>query len=138
MENKTMNIYKIEFLHAAPKDIEYGMKCLLLAENEEQVYEWIVSEPEIDGKTLFNGWADSESENEEFEIYDDNYNLIGTENFKQKIIRLQGQMNDGNYDYSDSYYGITLLGWSLLKENVNTDYSELIELGIVFRAVVIN
>jgi hypothetical protein len=48
---------------------------------------------------------------------------------------LKGQVNDDDYDYSDAYYGITLFGWSLLKENVNTDYSELIELGIDFRAV---
>ena len=117
-----MNIYKIEFLHAAPKDTESGLKCLLLAENEEQVYEWIKSEPKID------------EGGEEFEVYNDNYDVIGKENFKQKMIRLKGQMNDDDYDYSDAYYGITLFGWSLLKENVNTDYSELIELGIVFRA----
>lgn len=130
-----MNIYKIEFLHAAPKDTERGLKCLLLAENEEQVYEWIKSEPKIGELSLYNEWADSEEENEEFEIYNDNYDVIGKENFKQKMIRLKGQMNDDDYDYSDSYYGITLFGWNLLKENVNTDYLELIELGIVFRAV---
>lgn len=133
-----MNIYKIEFLHVAPKDTERGLKCLLLAENEEQVYEWIKSEPKIEEQSLYNGWADSEEENEEFEVYNDNYDVIGKENFKQKMIRLKGQMNDDDYDYSDAYYGITLFGWSLLKENVNTDYSELIELGIVFRAVVGN
>ena len=125
-----MNIYKIEFLHAAPKDTERGLKCLLLAENEEQVYEWIKSEPKIDERSLYNGWANSEEENEEFEVYNDNYDVIGKENFKQKMISLKGQMNDDDYDYSY----ITLFGWSLLKENVNTDYSELIELGIVFRA----
>ncbi len=130
-----MNIYKIEFLHASLKDREMGLKCLLLAENEEQVYEWIKSEPKIDELSLYNGWADSEEENEEFEVYNDNYDVVGKENFKQKMIRLKGQMNDDDYDYSDAYYGITLFGWSLLKENVNTDYSELIELGIVFRAV---
>ena len=130
-----MKIYKIEFLHASTKDREVGLKCLLLAENEEQVYEWIKSEPKIGERSLYNGWADSEEESEEFEVYNDNYDVIGKENFKQKMIRLKGQMNDNDYDYSDAYYGITLFGWSLLKENVNTNYSELIELGIVFRAV---
>jgi hypothetical protein len=133
-----MNIYKIEFLHASPKDREMGLKCLLLAENEEQVYEWIKSEPKIGERSLYNGWADSEEDNEEFEVYNDNYDVIGKENFKQKMIRLKGQINDDDYDYSDAYYGITLFGWSLLKENVNTDYSELIELGIVHRALVGN
>ena len=129
-----MNIYKIEFVHASPKNREMGLKCLLLAENEEQVYEWIKSEPKIGDRSLYNGWADSEEENKEFEVYNDNYDVIGKENFKQKMIRLKGQMNDDDYDYSGAYYGITLFGWSLLKENVNTDYSELIELGIVYRA----
>lgn len=130
-----MNIYKIESLHASPKNREISLKCLLFAENEEQVYEWIKSEPKIGKKRLCNGWVDSEQENEEFEVYNNKYDLIGKENFKQKMIRLKGQMNDTDYDYSDSYYGITTFGWSLLKQNVNTDYSELIELGIVFYAV---
>lgn len=128
-----MNIYTIEFSHTAPKDHEQGIKCLLLAENDDRVYEWLKSEPKIGERTLHNGWADSEEEKEEFEIYDDNYNVIGTETFKQKMIRLKGEMNDEGYDYSDAYYGITLFGWSLLKENVKTDYSELIQLGIVYK-----
>jgi len=130
-----MNLYKIEFLHASPKDSEIGMKCLLLAENDEQVYEWLKSEPKIGERHLFNNWNDNETENEEFNIYDDNYEIIEKENFKQKIIRLKGQMNDDDYDYSDAYYGITLFGWSILKENVTTDYSELIELEIVYRVL---
>ena len=129
-----MNLYKISFSHHAPKDREEGIKCLLLAKNDEQVYEWIKSEPEINGNTLYNSWKDSEEENEDFEIYDNNFNVIGNERFKEKIIRLKGQMNDDDYDFSDAYYGITLYGWSLLKENTNSNYSELIDLGIVFRA----
>ena len=127
-----MNIYSIKFLHASPKDTEKGLKCLLLADNDEQVYEWIKSEPKIGEQRLYNNWTKTEEENEEFGIYNDKYDVIGKENFKQKMIRLKGQMND-DYDFSDAYYGITLLGWKLLKENVNTDYSELIDLGIVYR-----
>lgn len=130
-----MNIYKIEFLHAAPKDIETGFKCLLLAENDEQVYEWIKSEPRIGDSNLYNVWSYKEKENKEYEVYNDNYDIIGKENFKQRMIRLKGQMNDDDYDYSDAYYGVTLLGWSLVKENINTDYSKLIESGIVYYAV---
>lgn len=124
-----MNLYSIDFLHASPKDTEYGIKCLLLAKSSEQVYEWIKSEPEVSGSKLFNIWEDSEDE--EFEIYDGHFDVIGKETFKQKIIRMEGEMGDEEYDYSNAYYGITLFGWSLLKENVTTDYSELIELGVV-------
>lgn len=124
-----MNLYSIDFLHASPKDTEYGMKCLLLAENDEQVYEWIKSEPELPDRTLYNNWECNEDE--EFDIYNDNYEIVGKETFKEKMIRLGGEINDEDYDFSDAYYGITLFGWSLLKENVTTDYSELIELGVM-------
>jgi hypothetical protein len=129
-----MNLYKIEFLHASPKDVEYGMKCLLLAENNEQVYEWIKSSPNIDGNQLFNSWTSNELDEHTYTLLDDDYNEIGTETFKEKIIRLNGQMNDDSYDFSDAYYGITLFGWSLLIENSEADYSELIDLGIVLIA----
>lgn len=124
-----MNLYSIDFLHASPKDTEYGMKCLLLAENDEQVYEWIKSEPELTDGALYNNWECNEDE--EFDIYNDNYEIVGKETFKEKMIRLGGEINDEDYDFSDAYYGITLFGWSLLKENVTTDYSELIELGVM-------
>lgn len=127
-----MNLYSIDFLHASPKDAEYGMKCLLLAENNEQVYEFIKSEPELPDGALYNNWEANEEE--EFDIYDDNYEIVGKETFKEKMIRLSGEINDEDYDFSDAYYGITLFGWSLLKENVTTNYAELIELGIMYCA----
>lgn len=129
------NLYKVEFLHASPKDQKTGIVCLLIAENDDQVYEWIKSEPEVSENKLFNCWKDQETDEEEYNIYDDNFNVTGVENFKQRIIRLNGEINDDEYDFSDAYYGITLYGWSLLKENVTTDYSELIELGIVYNAL---
>ncbi|SBV91953.1 hypothetical protein [uncultured Dysgonomonas sp.] len=116
-----MNLYKILFSHTAPKDTEVGIKCLLLAENDEQVYEWIKSEPKItQSDHLFNGWGD----------YETDYGV----DFKNKIISIKGEMFDDEYDYSDAYYGIKLFGWELLKENITTDYSELMELGIIKNA----
>jgi len=114
-----MNIYKINFSHHAPKGAECGIKCLLLAENDEQVYEWIKQEPEVDGETLYNNWETNEVDDAEF---------------KQKIISIKGEMFDDEYDYSDSYYGITLLGWELVKENTLSDYTELFDAGVVYRA----
>ncbi len=140
-----MNLYKIEFQHIAPKGSANGLKCLLLAETDEQVYDWIASEPEVNDKTLYNSWKDNESVNynidtEEFEDidgdcvsgwYDEESN---PEAFKTRMLRLNGEINDDDIDFSDSYYGITVHGWTLLKENVKTDYSELIELGIVYKS----
>ena len=133
------------FSHHAPKDSEQGIKCLLLAENDEQVYNWIASEPEINEEKLYNSWKEKDSYtwdeedglfvNEELgEAIDEGWwdEDGNPENFKDRMLRLKGEINDESADFSDSYYGITLLGWELLKENVTIDYLELIELGIVF------
>lgn len=126
-----MNLYKILFTHTAPKDREEGIKEYLLAESEEQVFEY------VDEKYNYGGWKDKieDDGDETYDIYDDNYEVIGKETFKEKMIRIKGQMNDEDYDYSDAYYGITLHGWELIEEDTKTDYTKMIHLGIVFRAV---
>lgn len=140
-----MNLYKIKFSHTAPKDTTEGLVCLLLTQgNDETVYNWIKSEPKINDKGLYNSWNDYEKlkydeerevfvdeDGDESDMYfsDSEYNPI---DFKTKVLSIKGEMNDEDYDFSDAYYGITLYGWELLKENVTTDYSELIELGVIY------
>lgn len=139
-----MNLYKIKFSHTAPKDQKRGIECLLLAENEEQVYNWLKSDPKLKNTHIFTCWEDKEllkynpdedvfvdEDGDEYEEYftDSDGNPV---DFKTKIISIKGEINDEDYDFSDAYYGITLYGWELLKENVTTDYSELIELGVVY------
>lgn len=125
-----MNLYKIQVAHYAPKDSHQSIEDYLLAETDEQVYKY------IDENLNHGKWTDKtksldEEEENEFEIYDDKYNVIGTETYKEKIIRLKGDIDDDEEDFSDAYYGITLYGWELVKENIQSDYSELIELGII-------
>lgn len=125
-----MNLYKIIFSHTGPKSTEYGIKCLLLAENDEQVYEWLKSDPTIGYDKLIVGWGDRE--NDSFHLYNDEYDIIGSETFKEKMLRLKGDINDESYDFSDAYYGINQYGWELLKENVNPYfYSEFMDYGIL-------
>jgi hypothetical protein len=119
-----MNLYKILFTHTAPKDRKEGIITYLLAENEEQVYSF------IDKEYNYECWKDQEEENETYDVYNDDYDVVGIETFKEKILRLKGEMNDDDYDYSDAYYGITLYGWELVKENLASDYSELIALNV--------
>lgn len=128
-----MNLYNIVFGHYGPKDSEFGSKCFLLAENDEQVYEWIAAEPKLDTENIsfINSWKSYEDVTTD--LYNDDYEKIGEETFKEKTIRLKGEMNDDDYDFSDAYYGITLYGWELLKENVVTDYSELEQAGVLYR-----
>tara|TARA_R110001592_G_scaffold17164_1_gene72770 strand:+ start:117 stop:518 length:402 start_codon:yes stop_codon:yes gene_type:complete len=128
---KTMNLYRITFSHTAPKDSKEGIKGYLLAENDEQVYNYV-------DKT-FNDecWKDNEEDEdrEPIELYDDDYNVIGTETFKEKMLRIKGEQNDEDYDYCDAYYGITLYGWELVKENADGDYTEMVELGIISNCI---
>lgn len=142
-----MNLYKVTFSHHAPKDSEQGIKALILAENDEQVYKWIANEPETNEGSMYNSWKDREQyywneENDTFvdkdgdEVDEGWWDEEGNpENFKDRMLRLRGEIEDDSVDFSDSYYGITLLAWEIIKENVSTDYSELTELGVVFNAV---
>lgn len=136
------NLYKLIFRHYAPKNGETGIICLLLAENDEQVYNWLASEPEINGSTFYNNYKDHEKYkwneqissyvdqhgNQEYWYYkDENDNR---EEFKDHMIRVRGEINT-EYEVQDAYYGFIVYGWELVKENITTDYSELIETGII-------
>lgn len=123
-----MNLYRILFTHTAPKDTKLGIETYLLAENEDDVYH------HIDEEYKWGGWSDSESDGKTFDVYDEDWNQIGTETFREKIMRIKGDMNDEDYDFSDAYYGITLYGWELVATNVREMWDGLIELGIFSNA----
>jgi len=122
-----MNLYKILFSHTAPKDTMLGIETYLLAESEEKVYDY------IDKKYNYNHWRDEneDEDTEPFALYDDDYNVIGTETFREKIMRIHGEIWDEDYDYADAYYGITLYGWELVKEDITDDLTIFIDLGII-------
>jgi len=124
-----MNLYAINFTHYAPKDGKEGIITYLVATDDEQVYQYIKSEPEINGSGLYNSYKYNEEDNETYDIYDDKFNVIGTETFKEKMIRLKGEMNDEDADISDAYYGVTHYGWELVKEGISIE-----EMGIIKNA----
>jgi phosphoribosylformylglycinamidine (FGAM) synthase-like amidotransferase family enzyme len=108
-----MNIYRIIVEHAGGKSNHTSIECYLLAENDEAVFEWIDKEKNYDG-----WWHNDNDDNvEPYNIYDNNYNVVGTETYKERMLRLKGEINDEDRDYSDSYYGLKFFGWSLVKEN---------------------
>ena len=114
-----MNLYRIEFMHYAPKDCECGIKTYIVANNDEEVYEWLKSEPIISGgRTLYNCYSNYEEDGKTFDIFDDGYNIIGEETFRDKMIRLHGEMYDEESDVSDAYYGVTHYGWSLIEDDI--------------------
>jgi hypothetical protein len=111
-----MNLYKIIFSHHAPKDSKYGIETYLLAESDEQVYEWLKSEPETSEGRIYVSWSDYEDDDE---------------NFKERIINQQGQIDDEHNDYGDAYYGLTFYGWELVQEDVTNDFTDLINWNII-------
>ena len=124
-----MNLYRIIFCHIAPKDRAHGLLNYILANNEDEVYEF------IDREYTAGIWSDREGDKNIFDVYDDDYNRIGTELFRERIFRLKGDINDPDTDLADAYYGITLYGWELVAEDVLVEeFTKIIEYGIVHYA----
>ncbi|MEB9469499.1 hypothetical protein CON15_19475 [Bacillus cereus] len=126
-----MNLYSVNFIHYAPKGSEKGICGYIVANDDEGVYELIKSEPQFpQGQTLWNSYG--EREEDEYEIYDNDYNVIGLESFKDRMIRLRGEMYDEDVEVSDTFYGVTHYGWSLIKENItDSEISVLKSLNII-------
>lgn len=116
-----MNIYEIIFTHYSPKDSETGIKRLIVAENDEEVYNYIKEE----NHGMYNSWSEYEeltydSEKDAF-LYNDGsksskYFTDGTgnpESFKSRMLKLGGEVFDENVELEDLYYGATLYGWNL-------------------------
>lgn len=113
--------------HLAPKGSEKGIHTYLVAEDDVDVYEWLKLERELaDGRRLYLSYELTEKENEEFTIYDDEYNLVGTESFKERMIRLKGDMNDEDMQFEDLHYGKTLVDWRRLKESITSEEISLL------------
>jgi hypothetical protein len=117
-------MYKILLRHCAPKDCVEVVKQYVVADSELQVLNNINSEYQ------YGAWSDRNEEAEEFEIYDEDYNVIGTETYLERMLRLRGEFNDENASYEDAYYGVTHYGWDEGVEISESDISVLLRLGI--------
>ncbi|ATX84233.1 MULTISPECIES: hypothetical protein [Bacillus] len=122
-----MNLYEIILKHFAPKGSERGIFTYLLAESDEEVYEWLKADPSLsDGRWVCTPYADNEADDETYAIYNKDYEIIGHEKYKDRMIRLKGELND-EVELTDLYYGITLVGWRLVKSNIPTEQIELLK-----------
>lgn len=123
-----MNLYKVMFKHFSQNDSEIGILTYLVAKSDEEVYEWLKSDPKLQNETyIYTAYRYRENDRKTYKMYDDDYNVIGEESYKDKIIRLNGDMFDEDADLSDLYYGKTLYGWQLVKEDVKADVIHLIK-----------
>ena len=118
-----MNLYKVMLTHYAPKDSQEGIFAYVVAKSDKNVYEWIKSNPKVNGRSYYSVY-DGLEENDD---YDEPENVIN------EIIENQGILNtDYADDYlTDLYYGRTLDYWKLVKEDVNMSLVErMINVGI--------
>lgn len=116
------NLYKIVFKHFAPKDSEEGIKEYVVADNEDQIFDHIVANHS-------GGWEDRQ-EDEPYDIYNDDFEIIGKESFKEKMMRLKGEYHDEGVDVSDAYYGVTIMGWEKIENTSDGQIKTLLELNI--------
>ena len=122
-----MNLYEIMFDHYSQKDSERGTLTYLIAKSDEDVYEWIKAEHELkNGRQIYCSYEDREEDDEVYYTYDDD-NLEIEETFKERMIRLQGEMNDDDAELDDLYYGKTLYGWELIRENISLNGIEILK-----------
>lgn len=102
-----MNLYKIHFLHYTNESTVEGLKEYLVADSDEGVYHYVDKEYNNDN---WNDFSDFSS---------------------NQIIEAKGDINLDDRD-DEAYYGVTLFGWELIKENIDiNNYSKIIELGVI-------
>jgi hypothetical protein len=108
-----LNLYRLLSTHTSFGGQAKAMQGYVLAETEEQVYEHIA-------KTYSTNWKDREEDEADGK-------------FKAKILSLKGEINDKDYDFSNSKYGVNLYGWELVQTGVKENYTKLIKLGVILR-----
>jgi len=120
-----MNIYKIHVEHFSQKDSHKSTEAYLVADSDEAVYNWV-------DKKECGTYTDRNDEDGLIDIYDDEYNVIGQESFKEKMLRVGGEFFDEDYEPEELYYGATIYGWEKLETNpFDLDIGALLSIGIL-------
>jgi hypothetical protein len=123
-----MKLHKILLRHCGPKDSIEVTKTYVLANNENDILDRL---DDSKGQYTYGQWKETSNESEDdYEIYDDDYNVIGTETYLERMLRLRGEFNDENASYDDAYYGIKHYGWDEGVVISSEDAEVLIRLGI--------
>lgn len=129
-ENKNcmQNLYQINVKHLAPKDSHESIECFIIAENEDQVFDYLAKEKAY--------WTESETfcENhipdfdEDQELSEEEY----SNEIKKFVISTKGEIDADWACYDDLYYGQTHWGWELKKENISIEeVNTLKNLGLI-------
>jgi hypothetical protein len=120
-----MDIYKIHVQHFSQKDSHSSIEAFLLSRSVEDVYRWV-------DEKLHGTYTDKNNEDGKCDLYDENYNVIGQEAFKEKMLRVGGEFFDEDYEPQDLYYGCTIYGWEKLEsEALEVDIAALQKLDLL-------
>ena len=123
-----MKLHKILLRHCSPKDSVEVTKLYVLADDEASILAHL-DDPKA--SYTYGAWKERSDEAEgPFEIYDASYNVIGTETYLERMMRLRGEFNDEDANYDDAYYGITHLGWDEGTPISEEDAATLIRLNL--------
>lgn len=114
-----MNLYRIIVLHGAPKDSHISTETYLVAENEQEVFNW------LNGKN-YGAWTEEAGEGEEPNVrYADDETEIP---FREWVMLKRGDLEDEE-GWEDAYYGVTKWGWKPITATED-EIAVLIRLGI--------
>ena len=124
-----MDIYKIIVQHFSQKDSHTSIEVFLLAESDEAVYQW------VDKEKCYEMYSERDEEDGLIDIYSDDYEVIGQETFKEKMLRIGGEYFDEDYVPQDLYYGDTIYGWEKLESDMlDIEIEALKKLGVLVEA----
>jgi hypothetical protein len=118
-------LYEIKIRHCSQKDFIEASKGYIVAQNDEEVYNYI-------NKFLLHGiWSDrnNDSLNHNVNFLEDE-GFISKESYKEKMLRYKGEFFDPNASYDDRYYGVTHYGWVEVLNVLDSDIDRLISLNI--------
>ncbi|MFP3830772.1 hypothetical protein, partial [Pseudomonas sp. SIMBA_021] len=78
-----MNLYEIMLEHFAPKGSERGIFTYVLAQSDEEVYEWLKTDPSLsDGRAVYTPYQDNEADGKTYAIYNQSFDIVGHEKYK--------------------------------------------------------
>tara|TARA_R110000744_G_scaffold56820_1_gene119743 strand:+ start:8727 stop:9050 length:324 start_codon:yes stop_codon:yes gene_type:complete len=106
-------------LHGAPKDSHTSTQTYLVANDEEEVANW------IDKEKKFGDWFDNDNDY----YADDDYEKPIT--FREWVMLNKGDLDDEE-GWEDAYYGVTKWGWKHI-EATQDNIETLLRLGIARR-----
>lgn len=119
---KILKLYELLFRHYSQKDSEEGVICYLVANSDEEIYEFIKSEPNIPdgtkwGRSIFNSWK----------YKDEKEDISYEDGHKARLIECCGEMFDDYADISDLYYGLIHYGWKCVCEDISEEQIKILQ-----------